>query len=475
MEKKKYALLEDIIEISGTEAIKRLTRGGNEVYLDIVNLEKKAKAEEAKGSFGPYSLMFEYLSNFDVDNNKIYLKNGGTLHLTIPKEDSDLTYLTKSKISLFNLKRKSKKVEEPSFLYYGPEIFDKGIVEIEPEIVKKLNENKTKIYSNELKLSELMDLTGDEYFNNQIIKIRNSYFKVKNELEYLKSEEFETGRYFITDIKDSKLVRIFPDDYESILKGQGFKPRNLEQKIAFSQLTDKNIELNFIVGGSGSGKTVIAYTTAIETILKSVFKEEKKGRTTLPNKIILFKSNDIIGGKRREMGFLPGTAFEKMKPFLKSYIDAHKLIGLDNYIPFEELLAHPKFEKDEFGLRDKNARIGKYFLPKDDRAIEIEYLQFARGRTFENCIVFVDEAQNYTPYEIKTLIERVGIGSKIILVGDPNQVDNPKLTPTFNGLTYAAHINYMIHPRMSINKLNQNYRSQSAEIMRQFRAPGEDL
>mgnify|MGYP006293949753 CR=1 FL=1 len=105
------------------------------------------------------------------------------------------------------------------------------------------------------------------------------------------------------------------------------------------------------------------------------------------------------------------------------------------------------------------------------QSFEIAHLRYARGRTFENQIILVDEAQNFSPFEIKQLIERVGIGCKIMIIGDPEQIDNPNLDKEFNGLVYAAHTFYNKHPRMSMIKLYQNYRSQSAEIMREKKAP----
>lgn len=322
-------------------------------------------------------------------------------------------------------------------------------------------------------LESIIDITQDEYFNNQVLKIGPDYFNVKNKLIEHTHKDYKTGRYSI-DEEVPATLELISRDVQNITSLRNFKPRNIEQIIAFKQLINPDIEMTILEGGSGSGKTVVAYAAALEMILQS-----NTNKNPQYDGIILFKSNDIIGGKKREMGFLPGSAYEKVKVFMKSFEDAHNLLGLNQGnkgMEFNEMLSHPTNEKDEFGLREHH-EINGMKLPPNNRAIEIEHLQFARGRTFENKIVFVDEGQNYSPYEMKQLIERVGIGCKIIMVGDSEgQIDNPSLNRNFNGLTYSAAINaYNKHPRFSMIKLVSNYRSQSAEIMRNQKAIGTNL
>jgi len=263
-------------------------------------------------------------------------------------------------------------------------------------------------------------------------------------------------------MEQANLVRLKPDNatYEFIKYSANFKPRTLRQKIAMNNLSNPDIELHIVSGGSGSGKSVMSYFAAFNHILGNE-KDRKSGK--VKDRIVLFKSNDIIGGKDREQGFLPGSKEEKDWPFMKSYQDAHNLCGLGN-IPFENMLE---------GFKGEANRVGEgLYLPKRCPPIEIENLNYARGRTFENCVIIVDEAQNYTPFEMKQLIERVGVGSVIYLVGDPMQVDNPRLDTDYNGFVYAANLYFKnSHPRMSMIEFDKNFRSQSAEIMRAHKAP----
>ena len=334
---------------------------------------------------------------------------------------------------------------------------------------KKLEEIKTNKYIT-INSEELHELLGEKTYNNQVLKLENEYYKVKYELVEHTYKNKKTGRYYINENSPITLEKIIGNIDEKI-KIPGFRPMNMEQLILFEHLIDPNIEMSIIDGGSGSGKTVVAYAAALQLIL-----QDNENQKPKYDKIILFKSNDIIGGKDRDLGALPGTAFEKYRPFLKSFEDAHNLLGLNRGkrgILFRDMLADPIDELDMFGIRKKNNLYGMK-LPRNNKAIEIEYLQYGRGRTFSNCIIFVDENQNYTPYEIKQLIERVGVNSKLFLVGDSEQqIDNIKLDKFFNGLTYAATVNAYNHPRFSMDRLYENFRCQSAEIMRNQKTIGK--
>lgn len=579
---KSFVIEKDIFKIAGEEAIKNVSRGGNNIYLNIAELEKLAEKEENKENIGPFSETLKYINkfNFKSDNNKnfINLENGGKIFLEEEENKSkEITHLTFSHSTTSRLKRKHITTENPLFLHFGPELIDKGIIKLEDSIVKELENNQnsnlksienpynsmtmkqyfsknpkllkylktqevdeyfinnsslnktsvstfsktgpnlikkalkqdiikkkviikkglsdsqtnkkivslyqtllqpfkefeTNLQKKKLNfnLESIINITNDEYYNNQVLRIGNDYYNIKNTLIEHTHKDYKTGRYSINEDIPAT-VELINLDIQKKTSLKSFKPRNIEQIIGFQQILDTNIEINLIEGGSGSGKTVIAYAAALELLLQSNTNHDPKY-----DGIILFKSNDIIGGAKREMGFLPGSAYEKVKPFMKSFEDAHNLLKLNegpNGIEFREMLAHPRDEKDEFGLREKH-KVQGMGLPKENRAIEIEHLQFARGRTFENKIIFVDETQNYSPYEIKQLIERVGIGCKIMLVGDAQgQIDNPLLNQNFNGLTYSAAVNaYNKHPRFSMIKLLTNYRSQSAEIMRNQKGIGQ--
>ena len=175
------------------------------------------------------------------------------------------------------------------------------------------------------------------------------------------------------------------------------KAKNKEQKFAMWALTAEEVKLVTITGLAGSGKTYIALVAAIAQI------EEGKY-----DRLIITRNIEPVG---RDMGFLPGTAEDKMAPWLAPILDNIRT-------HFREPL---KFE-----------------AMKEKGLIEVAPLSFIRGRTFSNSIIFMDEAQNATISEVKAVITRVGEGSKIILMGDTDQIDTSYINGKTNGLSIVA-------------------------------------
>jgi PhoH-like ATPase len=224
-----------------------------------------------------------------------------------------------------------------------------------------------------------------------------------------------------------------------------------------------------LCGSQGSGKTLLGYVSSVLQVL-SDGELKSKGQdipATLQygapgrfKQIVLLKSNDILGGAKRDVGFLPGSLYEKIKPHITPYIDAHRESVLGSKYAFEEMFKHPVHETD-FGKRRSeyasNTSIDGKFLPNNE-AVELTYSGYLRGRSFSNTLMIIDEAQNFTPYEMKTIIERAGEGCKIIIMGDPLQQDNPDCSSKINGLTHAIK-HYLPKPYSALVSLGTNYRS----------------
>lgn len=450
---KNYHIENDVLFVAGDEAIRRLGEAGNKIGLNTQELIQISLDDKNKNQYIAQEILKYLDENGEYEDNIIHLNTGGMVIVDREKfadKSVEFTHVTRHPGTKAKLKFSGKKSTFPKFLVYGPEVLKKGIIDIE-QATPNIKSART-----------LDELIGEEYegltFNNQFVNVYgNSFFRVN-----LPLSSDESGIRFSANSEETYIERFNPSEcWAEHLKHVGrFQPRNVRQQLAMYNLANPNIEMHIISGGSGSGKSVVSYFAAINHILGNEKKRNVEGG--VKDRIVLFKSNDIIGNKNREQGFLPGSKEEKDWPFMKSYKDAHDLCGLSN-IPFEMMLQG--FEKGQNGL-------GDLYLPSKHAPIEIENLIYARGRTFENCVVIVDEAQNYTPFEIKQLIERVGIGSVIYLIGDPMQVDNPSLSPNFNGFVYAANTFAKTgHPRMSIIEFDKNYRSQSAEIMRGVKAP----
>lgn len=179
-------------------------------------------------------------------------------------------------------------------------------------------------------------------------------------------------------------------------------PRSREQRMALHLLMDPEIPLVTLVGKAGSGKTLLALAAALElTEKQNVYSRILVSRPIIP------LGNDI--------GYLPGDKDEKLDAWMQ-----------------------PIYDNLEFLLRsDKRESSARRQIEemKRNKKLEVEALTYIRGRTIPNQFVIVDEAQNLTPHEVKTIVSRCGEGTKIVLTGDPDQIDNPYLDASSNGLT----------------------------------------
>ncbi|MFD1551949.1 ribonuclease [Putridiphycobacter roseus] len=181
----------------------------------------------------------------------------------------------------------------------------------------------------------------------------------------------------------------------------GIKPKNAEQSFAVNALLNDNIKLITLQGVAGTGKTLLALASAIE-------------QRNQYNQIIL--ARPIVPLSNRDIGFLPGDANEKINPYMQPLFDNLTFIK-NQYRPGEK-----KYKQIED-------------LQTDNRMV-IMPLAFIRGRSLSNVFFIVDEAQNLTPHEVKTIITRAGEGTKIVFTGDIHQIDTPYLDENSNGLSY---------------------------------------
>ncbi len=183
----------------------------------------------------------------------------------------------------------------------------------------------------------------------------------------------------------------------------GVRPRNKEQSFALDLLLDENIRLVTLVGKAGTGKTLLALAAGLKcTVDDGVYTRMLVSRPVMP-----------LG---RDIGFLPGDVDEKLSPWMQ-----------------------PIFDNLEF-LFSSGTRKGPraYAELLESGQLQVEPLTYIRGRSLPAQFMIVDEAQNLTPHEVKTIITRSGDGTKIVLTGDPYQIDNPYVDSASNGLTIAA-------------------------------------
>ncbi|HVO21195.1 MAG TPA: PhoH family protein [Anaeromyxobacter sp.] len=186
----------------------------------------------------------------------------------------------------------------------------------------------------------------------------------------------------------------------------GIRPRNKEQSFALDLLLNDEVRLVTIVGKAGTGKTLLAIAAGLQkTMEDGVYQKLLVSRPIFP-----------LG---RDIGYLPGSVEEKLNPWMQPIFDnVEYLMNLSR--------------------SEKKAGRGYHEL-LDLGILEIEPLTYIRGRSIPNQYIIVDEAQNLTPHEVKTIITRVGDGTKIVLTGDPYQIDNPYVDQTNNGLVHVVN------------------------------------
>jgi len=240
------------------------------------------------------------------------------------------------------------------------------------------------------------------------------------------------GYYILKNGKTSSLAfyNHLSDKIERIEKEfvYGIKPKNAEQAFAFHALLNNNVKLVALQGVAGTGKTLLALAAALE-------------QNKLFNQIIL--ARPIVPLSNREIGFLPGDANEKISPYM------------------EPLWDNLKFIKSQFGENEKKHKAIQDM--QDSGKIMITPLAFIRGRSLSNIIFIVDEAQNLTPHEVKTIITRAGENTKIIFTGDVHQIDSPYLDENSNGLAYLID-RLKNQPLFTNVKLEKGERSELANL-----------
>jgi len=191
------------------------------------------------------------------------------------------------------------------------------------------------------------------------------------------------------------------------------RSKNMEQSWALEMLNNPEIKLVNLMGPAGTGKTLLALASGLEQTVH----EELYIRMLCARPVVPF-------GK--DIGFLPGEKDQKIRPYMQPIYDNL------------EYLLRPRREKvRERGAGDSMVDSAIDLLIKK-RQIEIEVLTYIRGRSIPNQFIIIDEAQNLSPHEVKTIITRAGEGTKIVLCGDPDQIDHPYLDKESNGLAYVA-------------------------------------
>ena len=397
MEHRKILIVDTSVLLYDKDSISSFP--GNDIFFTLTVLDELDKFKERPGLLGESA---RYVNRFLDD-----LRSEGSLHDGVYCEDLDQTF----RVVLSDV---SSAKEELKDLDYSKG--DNNIIASALQIKKLFPTRQVRVITKDINLrvkcdalnieaedyySDHLDLEDIEYTGFSQIELTDEevneiYEENKIELELdLYENEFiigkglSQGKSALGIYRDGNIIKL----HDVRLEQTETSPKNKEQKFALCSLVDESISLVTLTGLAGSGKTFLTLMAAIEALDQNKYE-----------RIIVTRNIQPVG---KEIGYLPGDIKEKMAPWMSPLMDNFRHHFKDRSY-FEMMM--------EKGL------------------IEIAPLSFIRGRTFSNSFIIVDEAQNASIHELKTIITRIGENSKIVLMGDTDQIDTPYLNKTSNGL-----------------------------------------
>jgi PhoH-like ATPase len=351
--------------------------------------------------------------------------------------------------------QKRNQNEKNGQVFFGDNTVDSRIVTLALMVQKSQPKIPTILVSKDINLrikADALGLQAEDYESDRVL-IKDLYtgmiemmvspekmaaFRAKGELELNGGAHYFPNEYCTlteeTNLKRTALAKVdatgrklvpIIDSREGVW---GIKPRNREQHFAFDALLDDRVKLVTLMGKAGTGKTLMAMAAGLKkTVLDREFRRLVVARPT------------ISMGK--ELGFLPGSLDEKLAPWMQPIHDALEMLSDLN-------MGHEHRRSTDL-LRSGS--------------IVVEALSYIRGRSIAHQFMVIDEAQNLTPLEVKTIITRVGHGTKIVFTGDPYQIDNPYVDSSSNGFNYIIS-KFRAEPVAAHIELQKGERSELAEL-----------
>lgn len=283
--------------------------------------------------------------------------------------------------------------------------------------------NVAELQKGKISIEKVPKDTIDEIYDKGAIKPK----------DVLKRKKPQANQYFILNSEENSALAYFNSQTRLIEKLNktnvaGIKPRNAEQALAIHAVLNPNIKLITIQGVAGTGKTLLTLAGAIEQ--KKKFKQ-------------IYLARPIVPLSNKDIGYLPGDIKSKLNPYM------------------EPLWDNLKFIQNQFKESERQYKVLQEMV--ETEKIVIQPLAYIRGRSLSNIFFIVDEAQNLTPHEIKTIITRAGDNTKIVFTGDIHQIDSPYLDSQSNGLSYLID-RIKNHPLCAHIHLEKGERSELANL-----------
>lgn len=400
----------------------------NNVIIPIICIEELDNLKKREGVVGYNARnvakeLKRLMSSGNIDDG-IKISGGGTIRVELDhldtkilpngfdlgKNDSRIIAVVKN-LELDNKDTQTILVTKDAYVHIKASSLGIKVQDYESDKIE--NDEVYKGYSDEEWLSERIDeIYGSGLFLNEEEKAR--YYP--NQFLHIKSTN-RVGHEVIARFDGQRVV---PLKYTNET-AWGLTPINREQKMAFELLMDPSIHFVTITGGAGSGKTILATAAALQNVI-----ENNRYRKIVFVRPVVAAGDDI--------GYLPGTEIDKLKPWMGSFYDA-----IENLTDIKEFKENNR--ENNFGSRKPTYTVEDFIEQYRQRGvIETKTFTFMRGRTFTNSIVIVDEAQEMTPHLAKLMLTRAGQNSKFIFIGDPsdNQIDNQYVDAKSNGLIFAV-------------------------------------
>ena len=318
----------------------------------------------------------------------------------------------------------------PSFLQ--KDVMDNRILAVVIELSKEINEKVilvTKDINMRIK-ADALDIPVEDYETDtvSIDELYKGYAEIivndEDYKKYIKSGKLKIDELYKGEVYPNECFKVKCEDREHLgiynidkkriekltyadIELWGIRAKNSEQSFAVELLMNPEIQVVTLVGQAGTGKTLLALAAALEQVVeRSIYKKIFVARPIIP-----------MG---KDLGYLPGGEKEKLRPWVQPIYD--------NF----DFLASNK------GNEDRKSGEKAIFGLEAMGLLKVEALTYIRGRSIPKGLLIIDEAQNLTPHEVKTIVTRAGEDTKIIFTGDPYQIDNPYLDAKSNGLTYLA-------------------------------------
>ena len=412
----------------------------NDIYLPIVVLEELDKFK--KGSDQINYNAREFVRELDtLTSNDLFLKGAslgpgkGTLHVVT-----------------------GDKYQEKIYQSFPEKTADHRILSCTLSVAESEKDRKVKtiLVTKDVNLrmkARSLGIEGEDYITDKVINV--DIFKraqdiyenidpdlidkmyaspdgIDADLFDIKSKLEPNECFILKSVRNSVLARYnpFTNKFKKVEKASnyGIQPRNAEQSFAFEVLNDPDVKLIGLTGKAGTGKTLLALASALKQA--NVYKQ-------------ILLARPIVALANKDLGFLPGDEKQKVAPYMQPLFDNLNVI------------------KGQFAPGGSDAR--KIDDLQKNGQLVIEALAFIRGRSLSETFCIIDEAQNLTPHEIKTIITRAGEGTKMVFTGDIQQIDSPYLDAQSNGLAYMvdkmkgqelfAHINLIKGERSQLSEL----------------------